>query len=223
MQKNIEVELKFQILNKQQLKNFLASLKLKKENVINDVYLDTKEAYLYKKGIFIRIRNNSKLDFKFNPDDWKDPKAFSDHSHCNEYSFDLPLKQSSTKNLNEVCNILNLHNIQKADLDELRSKNNLIESVIINKTRREYRDNDFSYDYDTVKNLGEFFEIEKLTSIPEEIESIKESMRKKLNGLNLKLITTGYNELYWRKHNFEIYLQGRFLLMEDYKKYRVNS
>lgn len=206
MEKSLEVELKFQVLDEMQVKNFLKNLKFLGEKRNVDVYLDTKDGDLYKRGIFIRIRDNKKLEFKFNLADIRS-KEFSKHEHCDEFSFPLPLTQDSIRKINEVCRILSLKEV--SSLEELKSTNNLIDSIIIDKVRQKF----------TVKNLGKFLEIEYKASSDEDVEKIKEEMREKLKGLNLKLITTGYNELYWRKNNFELYLQGRYLLEEDYEKY----
>jgi predicted adenylyl cyclase CyaB len=219
MEKNLEVELKFQVLDELQTKNFLKNLKFLGEKRTIDVYLDTKDGDLYKRGIFIRIRDNKKLEFKFNLADIQS-KKFSKHEHCDEFSFPLPLTRDSIRKINEVCRILGLKEV--SSLEELKSKNNLIDSIIIDKVRQKFTDGKFEYSFDDVKDLGKFLEIEYKASSNEDMEKIKEEMREKLKGLNLKLITTGYNELYWRKNNFELYLQGRYLLEEDYEKYRKN-
>jgi predicted adenylyl cyclase CyaB len=220
MEKNLEVELKFQVLDELQTKNFLKNLKFLGEKRNVDVYLDTKDGDLYKRGIFIRIRDNKKLEFKFNLADIQS-KEFSKHEHCDEFSFPLPLTQDSIRKINEVCRILGLK--EALSLEELKSKNNLIDSIVIDKVRQKFTDGKFEYSFDDVKDLGKFLEIEYRASSDEDAEKIKEEMREKLKGLNLKLITTGYNELYWRKNNFELYLQGRYLLEEDYEKYRKNT
>jgi predicted adenylyl cyclase CyaB len=220
MEKNLEVELKFQVLDELQTKNFLKNLKFLGEKRNVDVYLDTKDGDLYKRGIFIRIRDNKKLEFKFNLADIQS-KEFSKHEHCDEFSFPLPLTQDSIRKINEVCRILGLK--EALSLEELKSKNNLIDSIVIDKVRQKFTDGKFEYSFDDVKDLGKFLEIEYKASSDEDVEKIKEEMREKLKSLNLKLITTGYNELYWRKNNFELYLQGRYLLEEDYEKYRKNT
>jgi adenylate cyclase class IV len=220
MEKNLEVELKFQVLDELRTKNFLKNLKFLGEKRTIDVYLDTKDGDLYKRGIFIRIRDNKKLEFKFNLADIQS-KEFSKHEHCDEFSFPLPLTQDSIRKINEVCRILGLK--EALSLEELKSKNNLIDSIVIDKARQKFTDGKFEYSFDDVKDLGKFLEVEYRASSDEDVEKIKEEMREKLKGLNLKLITTGYNELYWRKNNFELYLQGRYLLEEDYEKYRKNT
>jgi len=218
--KNIEVELKFQILDEDQIKRFLKKLKFINAGRMVDVYLDTKEGNLYKKGIFVRIRDNKKLEIKFNLDAFKNQNGLSRHEECSEFSFSLPLVKNSINTINEICRKLNLKEITISSIEELKNKNNLTDSMVIDKVRQKYTDGKFEYSFDDVKGLGKFIEIEFLTSKENNLEEIKNEMRKRLKGLKLKLITTGYNEVYWRKYNFNLYLQGRYLFEEDYKKYR---
>lgn len=220
MKNNIEVELKFQILDKDQLEGFLKKLKFINAGRMVDVYLDTKEGGLYKKGIFVRIRDNKKLEIKFNLDAFQNQNGLSRHEECSEFSFPLPLTQNSIDNINKVFRTLNLKKISIPSIEELKNKNNLTDSMIIDKIRRKYTDGKFEYSFDNVKELGEFIEIEFLASKEDNLREIKNEMREILKGLKLKLITTGYNEVYWRKYNFNLYLQGRYLFEEDYKKYR---
>lgn len=220
MKKHIEIELKFQILDDDQIKEFLKSLKFVNEKRIIDIYLDTKGGNLYKKGIFLRIRDNKKLEFKFTLADFQNQNKLSWHEQCEEFSFPLPLVKNSVDSINKICRILNLREIINPNLEELKNKNKLIDSVVINKIRREYTNGEFKYYFDNVKRLGKFIEIEFLASKEDNLEKIKNKMRKKIENLKLKLITTGYNEVYWRKYNFDLYLQGRYLFKEDYEKYR---
>jgi len=78
-----------------------------------------------------------------------------------------------------------------------------------------FTDGKFYYMVDKVKDLGSFLEIEAKINSKNEINKIKREMLELANKLKLKRIITGYNELYWRKHNYKIYLQGRYLLEED--------
>lgn len=209
----MEVELKFQVLDISQVREFLKGLKFINRERVVDVYLDTKDADLYKKGIFIRVRNQKSLDFKYNLID-----IDNKHEECEEISFSLPLQRDSVKLINSLCNSLGLKEISQPDLEEFKIKNNLISSVVIDKVRQEFTDGKFRIFFDVVKGLGKFIEIEAFASEDTLLENIKNEMRERIKDLNLKLITTGYNELYWRKHNFNIYLQGRYLLKEDTEK-----
>lgn len=219
MKKNIEIELKYQVLDKGQIREFLKELTFVNTKRIVDIYLDTKDGDLYKKGIFIRVRNNETLDFKYNLEDFQNSKKVSMHDQCDEYSLPLPLTNKSLEAINQNCKILGLIEISNPDLEELKSRNNLIDSMIIDKIRQKFKDKEFEYSSDNVKGLGKFLEIEAEGQEGQDFEEVKKRIRKKVENLKLKLITTGYNEVYWRKYNFDLYLQGRYLFEEDYKKY----
>jgi len=220
MKKNIEIELKYQVLDEPQVQEFLKKLDFIDKKRVIDVYLDTKDGNLYKKGIFIRIRDNKILDFKYNLEDFQNLNKVSMHEQCDEYSFSLPLTNKSFKAINQNCKILGLVEISKPDLGELKLRNNLIDSVVIDKIRQKFKDEEFKYSFDDVKGLGKFLEIEVEGQEGEDFEEIKDRIREKVKNLKIKLITTGYNEVYWRKYNFNLYIQGRYLFEEDYKKYR---
>lgn len=215
MNKTIEIEFKFQVLDRDQIDNFLSNLRFIDKKRTVDVYLDTKDGDLYKKGIFIRIRDNKNLEFKFNLEDFKNLEMISNHDHCDEYSFPLPLTNRSLDAINQICNILGLRVIKPPTLKEFKTLNNFVELMIISKIRKKYEDEKFEYSLDDVKGLGLFLEIEARTSNGDDLEKIKDKMRENIRNLRLKLITTGYGELYWREHNFDLYKQGRYFLEED--------
>ena len=219
MQKIVEVELKYEVLDKKQLQNFVRGLSFIEVKSIHDVYFDTKEGELYQRGIFIRLRNGKYFDFKFNEVE-VDLNKYSEHGHCNEHSFDLPFDKSEIHYINDLALMLRLKPITKTSIAEFMKKNNLIQSVVIQKIRKIYKDAQYEFSLDEAEGLGTYLEIEAHALPHDDVGHIKTHMKKRLSSLRLKLITTGYNELYWRKHNFNLYLKGRYLLEEDYKKYR---
>ena len=220
MKKYIEIELKYQIKDENQIQEFLKKITFVGKKRIVDTYLDTKDGDLYKKGIFIRVRDNKILDFKYNLEDFRNLNQVSSHEQCDEYSLPLPLTNDSIKVINKNCKILGLVGISNPDLEEFKIKNNLINSVVIDKIREKFRDGEFEYSFDDVKRLGKFFEIEKEGKEGENFKEVKREIRERVKDLKLKLITAGYCEAYWRKYDFDLYLQGRYLFKEDYKKYR---
>lgn len=224
MKKTVEIELKYQVLDEAQIQEFLKKLAFIGRERIVDIYLDTKDGNLYKKGIFIRIRNNKTLDFKYNLEDFRNLGRVSRHEQCNEHSFPLSLTNDAHKAINQNCRILGLIEILTPDLEELKLKNDLIKSVKIDKIRQKFKDGRFEYSFDDVKDLGKFLEIETEGQEGENFEQIKQRIREKVSNLNLKLITTGYNELYWRKYNYDLYRQGRYFLEEDhYKSWKMKK
>ena len=117
-----EVELKFKIIDHAMVENFTSKLKFVKREVIKDVYLDTEDAVLYKKGIFIRIRNGKRLEIKFNLKDVKNRNKISMHEVCSEYSFKLPLSQQDAETLNSILKLLGLKPINSLSIRELKIK-----------------------------------------------------------------------------------------------------
>lgn len=210
----IEVEFKFQVLNPEKVR-FLQELDFKEEKKVNDIYLDTETADLFKRGIFVRIRNGKTLDFKFNPEQFDTKPGEGIHEQCMEYNFSLPLQKNDLPKLNEVLGTLGLPKIVQADLESLKKQNQWIDSQVFNKTRKKFVQSPFEYCLDEVENFGTFLEIEATTQDQEEAERLKEQIRKDAQKLDLQLITTGYNELWWKKYKPEIYWQGKFLLEED--------
>jgi predicted adenylyl cyclase CyaB len=210
MNEVIEVELKFQILDEIQVREFIKNLKFISRRKIVDKYLDTKNADLYKKGLFIRIRDDNNMDFKYNLEDTE-----CKHEHCEEHSFSLPLTIDSLVSINKICRVLSLNNIMNPNIEEFMTRNNLIVSITNDKIREVYRDEKFEFCLDDVKGLGKFIEIEMHAAKEDDLEKIKDAMRERIRGLKIKLVTTGYNELYWKKNNSDIYRQGKYHLEED--------
>src|SRR5207247_1690125 len=92
MSRSIEVELRFRIQNPEEIKIFVKNLKVIEEKRIVDVYLDTEDGELFKRGIFIRLRNGKKIDIKFNKEEvYKSLDEHIEHTHCDEVSHPLPL------------------------------------------------------------------------------------------------------------------------------------
>jgi len=174
--KNIEVELKFQVLDDAQMDKFLGGFQFIDKKRIIDIYLDTKEGDLYKKGVFVRVRDNKKLDFKVNLADFQAQDKLSWHENCNEFSFVLPISETSVDPINKISQVLTMKEISNPDLEEFKSKNNLVNSIIIDKFRQRYTDGRFEYSFDDVKGLGKFIEIEQMASPEDNLEEIKNEM-----------------------------------------------
>lgn len=224
MSRSIEIELKFEVLDREGVLRFVKELKVIEQKRIVDLYLDTTEADLFKRGIFVRIRNGNKFDIKFNQEDID--KGLNDsieHTHCDEVSNPLPFPPAAIPSINETLKLLGLAPMSTPSLEDFKQRNNLLESITIDKQRTSYEASDFHIDVDTVKDLGEYLEIEKMTDEHDNRHEILRQMKEHLRGLKLKHVDVGYNELYWRKHNFDLYLQGKYLLLEDRKKYRSQS
>lgn len=219
--KNVEIELRYEVLDSDQLASFTTQLHFMGFKQVVDVYFDTLEASLIKKGIYIRIRNNKKVDIKFNRECIKDP-TLELQPYCEEYSFVLPFSENDLERLNQVLSIIEFNSLHTADFELFKQSNQLVEHRIVDKMRKSYSHNGFKITVDEVVNLGTFLEIELMAEDTNSLELVKKAMEQSLQGLALKQLETGYDSLILRKQNFAQYLQGRFVLEED-KKYRIHS
>ena len=215
---HIEIELRYEVLKPEQLSSFLASFEKLHQKHDVDVYLDNPQALLYQKGIFIRIRNEKKLDIKFNRACLDNPDlAIQDY--CEEHSFALPLQEKNLSRINELLVSLQLQPSPIADLEELKKTNNFFEHYRVDKVRTSYSHNSFTIAVDEVVDFGTFLEIELMAQDTQNLEEVKQEMVLFIAGLKLRPLRTGYGTLLLRKKDFEHYLLGRFVLEED-KMYR---
>jgi adenylate cyclase class IV len=216
MSRSIEVEIKFEILDMAAVSHFVKPLEKIANKKITDTYLDTPDGDLFKKGIFIRVRDDTKFDIKFNLEDLdKQSGDQIDHTHCDEVSSVLPLSPAAVTSINETLVILGLSPMSTPSVDDFMKANNLIRSLTIQKQRASYQMGDFHIDIDDVLGLGHFLEIEKMTDEHEDRTAILTQMRSLTRQLELAPVDVGYNELYWRKHDPALYRAGKYLLAED--------
>lgn len=216
---SIEIELRYEVLKPEELILFLAPFKQLYHTRDRDIYFDTYEAKLYQRGIFIRIRNNKKLEIKFNRACLEDP-SLAIQDYCEEHSFSLPLQENVLSKLNALLISLGLKAAVYADIENLKAENNFIEHYVLDKVRTAYSYESFTVSVDKVAELGTFLEIELMADTVDNLEGVKKAMKSLLLKLSLQPLKTGYGTLLLRKKNFEQYLLGRFILEED-KKYRL--
>lgn len=226
MPRIIEIESKFEILDIKNLQDFLSTLTFIDKKRVTDQYYDTKEGNFFKQGVFIRNRDGKKLDFKFNLEDFQNQDFTNNHEHCDEFSYQFPITIDQLPKINRVCKILSLkpftstpdtstNSHKSLALQKWLKDNFLKESILIDKVRKTYRDDTFLYQIDVVNKLGTFLEVEANVTERNLINQIKEEMKQRVKTLDLKLISTGYYELYLKKYSSDLYLQGKYVLEED--------
>jgi predicted adenylyl cyclase CyaB len=204
-----EVELKYEIRESKLIEKFLSNGEVKSTKNSVDKYYDNKDFSFFKQGIVIRVRDDKKLDFKYNFEDDK-------HEYCQENRFELPLRMEKSDSFNKLLKTLGLCPLgDDISLPAFLKLNNLIEFVIIDKTRTEISKSGLNFYFDDVKELGEFIEIEGIPKQSSDIKGMIANIEGIAKKLNLKKLTTGYVELYLRKYDYSIYKQGKYLLEED--------
>lgn len=214
MANTIEIELRYEIVDKKQLEPFLSCAQLLSKKHDVDVYWDTPERILWQRGIFVRTRNDKKLDIKFNRACLNDV-TIERLDYCEEHSFQLPLTADNLPKLNPLLVSLNLKEISHAALDSLVATNNFNVHYVIDKVRTSYKYQEFTVAIDEVADLGTFLEIELMTQNASDLENIKNDMKTALAGLQLKPLRLGYCSMILKKHQYDCYRQGRYAAPED--------
>jgi adenylate cyclase class IV len=208
----IEIEMRFQVLNESAIEQFVQKLTFLNKKRMIDIYLDTPQAELCKKGLWIRIRDQKRIDYKFNRACLADPNLEM-QPYCEEHSFGYPLPTEQLPRFNELNEELLLH--PGSTLAEFMENNRLIEHRTVDKIRASYQLDEFTIVVDRVDGLGTFLEFELMAKNPDNVAQIKNKMDNALAGLDLKRLKTSYDVLLLRKNNFDQYLQSRFILDED--------
>lgn len=205
MKASIEYEIKSYAPSDNETHDLLGNFEKVKNIVQRDVYYDNDDRQLFKQGIYVRIRNENVFDIKYNPN-------FLDDSHlsCEEYSFDSNI---SGEYLNSVarflCKQLAKKEVSPSNLLNLFNQLDLSPFCVVEKDRSTYKGQGVYVNIDDVSELGHFIEIE--VTDPKLVNYYREFAAEK----GLKHIPTGYVELYLRKQDFDTYLKGRYLLLED--------
>ncbi len=185
------------------VKELTDGLALESESIVADVYYDVPEFKLFRVGAFLRLRNGSVFETKYNED-----LADSRHLSCKEGVYPTPLSDQSVKALDEFLGTFaNIAPLTGAG-DYLKSRH-LQPIVTLVKRRRNYIRNDVTISVDHVDDLGLFIELE--ATGPESISSVSDLA----SQYHLRNCPVGYVEMYLRKHNHGLYKQGRYLLAED--------
>ena len=218
--KHIEIELRYIVLDIDLLNAFIETCQLIDQKRDVDVYFDTKERTLFKKGIFIRTRNDKKVEIKFNRACVENPEL-EKQDYCEEYSFDIPFKASQQERFNSVIRSIDLQDAHLFNFKSFLQSNNFEPHYVVDKVRTTYKKNDFLIAVDEIEDLGTFLEIECMASNIQDLSSIKERMQKVVASVSLKPLKTGYGTLLLRTKNFQEYILGRYVLPED--KYLKNK
>lgn len=215
MTHNIEIEKRFQVLNSD-LSPILQHLDFLYKKKVIDEYLDTKDGSFFKRGIFIRIRNNKQLDIKFNPAHLNIKKV-KKHTTCHEYKFKIPFQESCFKHFNGLQELININKPNPLTLENFIKQNHLCSLIKIDKIRRAYTNEKFIVALDEIFDIGTFIEFEAIDGNRNESIVLKE-INNLVSNITLKEINTGSVEIALKKQNSKLYMQGKYLLDEDREK-----
>ncbi|HZS77240.1 MAG TPA: CYTH domain-containing protein [Ktedonobacteraceae bacterium] len=204
----IEVELKFAITpdSRARLERNLRTCARCLHN--SDVYYDTPSFDLLGQAVFVRVRNQQRLEFKFNE------QAAPAHLFCTERTFSLAAGPEQIAEMNKLFAEF-LPRWQAADtIDGGLDKNSLIELARIENQRAEYHYENMVVCVDHVEGLGDFLEIETQCEEESETPQAIERIQAFAAGLEARQVHIGYVELWLQKYHPLAYRQGKY--QEEY-------
>src|SRR5258708_21122032 len=119
-----------------------------------DRYYDTRRFDLLQQGVFVRVRNDHQLEFKFNEQGEKE------HRQSTERVFSLFPDPDAREKMNALFTRFLPNWSASSNFSEAVTKNNLTALACINNTREVYVDGAVHLSVDHVEGLGDFLEVE---------------------------------------------------------------
>jgi len=204
----IEVELKCklspQLLEKVRQK--IQGMEFRGTVYNQDIYYDAPTWELLRRAVFVRVRNNQQIEFKFNE------QASPEHSWANERVFPFHPSPGELDRINSLFAYFLPTWLSATSFEEALIKNNLIPSVSIHNTREAYADKHINLSIDHVKGLGDFLEVETQCEEEASIPEAQARLQAFVADLPIQHIKVGYVELWLHKHNPEAYQLGKYRL-----------
>ena len=202
----IEVELKFAIAPdaRARLETSLGTLGCGRRLHNSDIYYDTPSLDLLSQAVFVRVRNEQRLEFKFNE------QAAPEHLFCTERAFSLTAGPEQVAEMNRLFAGF-LSRWQAAHtVSEALYGNGLVELAHIENSRAEYRYENLVVCVDHVEGLGDFLEIETQCEVESETPRAIEQVEAFAAGVEVRQVHVGYVELWLQKHLPGAYRQGKY-------------
>ena len=204
----IEAELKCRLTPdvRHKLNGYLKTMQ-RSGNVHNlDVYYDTASWDLLRRAVFVRVRNQARLEFKFNE------QAEQRHVHCTERAFLLEANSTALEQMNGLFASFLPTWHAATNIATALTGNHLIELVRIDNRREVYTDGLLEVSIDAVEGLGDFLEMEICCSEEREVEKALATLQRLAHDLQAEHLPVGYVELWLREHNPPAYQAGRYHL-----------
>lgn len=208
-----EYEKKYEVTAEQGggLRQLLGSPSSAKRQV--DRYFDTRDALLFRRGIFCRIRG-TRFQIKFNLQDVLSG-ASSGHTECTEVDLPLVFGEAEHAQLEKTLHALSIEFASGMTSPfQLFDHASWVESVVVDKHREVYGFGDYCISLDDVVGLGLYLEVEAASAAPKANDQAAQLFRF-IDEAGLTYVDTGYNALYWRKHDWGTYMQSPYVMKRD--------
>lgn len=202
----IEVELKFEITPATwpQLEQHLAEMQFVRQVRNSDHYYDTADFRLLSQAVFVRVRNQARLECKFNE------RAEPAHTHCTERAFSLVPEPEQASQMNALFSRF-LPGWRCANtVHEAIAHNGLCVMVHIENHRTQYALEDMIVCVDRVEGLGDYLEIETQCREERETQQALVRLEGMAAGIALRPVRVGYVERWLQKHHPQVYQRGKY-------------
>jgi adenylate cyclase class 2 len=202
----IEVELKFAIApaSRARLEKYLATIGFAHRLHNSDTYYDTPAFDLLGQAVFVRVRNQQRLEFKFNE------QAAPEHLSCTERAFSLASEPRQLAEMNSLFAGFLPRWRTAGTVNEALHENGLIELAQIKNRRVEYIYENLVICLDHVEGLGDFLEIETQCAEESETRQAIEQVQGFASGVEARQVHVGYVELWLQKYHPYAYRQGKY-------------
>jgi adenylate cyclase class IV len=204
----IEVEVKCELLPTSwpRLREQLATMHLTSQVTNVDTYYDTPSFDLLRQAVFVRVRNQQHLEFKWNA------QADPAHLQCTERVFPMTPDSQQIRAMNGLFNSFLPEWRPIQTIEEAFQGSKLKSLAHIENSRALYHDNDLAVCVDHVENLGDFVEIELQCPENSDTHHAKARIRDLASRLAARHVRVGYVELWLQKYNPLAYQLGRYRL-----------
>ena len=169
-----------------------------------DTYYDTPSFDLLRQVVFVRVRNQERLEFKFNK------QAEPAHIHCTERVFSLVPEPQQAEEMNNLFFGFLPDWRRAGTVNTALQQNGLIELARIENHRIEYTCKDLVVRVDQVEGLGNFLEIETQCEEESEIDQAISRVQAFASGVVARQVRIGYVELWLQKYHRHAYHQGKY-------------
>lgn len=171
-----------------------------------DIYYDTSAWDLLRRGVFVRVRNNRQVEFKFNEG------LTQEHGQVRERTFPLAADPIQLEKIQALFTTFLPAWIPAASFAEAVQKNGLVELVTIDNTHEIFVNEDFALSIDHVAGLGNFLEVETHCEEGADTGQAQARLQAFVSDLHVEHVKVGYVELWLYRHNPAAYAAGRYHL-----------
>lgn len=170
-----------------------------------DRYYDTIGFDLLQQAVFVRVRNDSQLQFKYNES--------HDLAHVQSVERAFPLVPETIQQVEEM-NALFTRFLPawhtESNFEMARVANGLVELAHIGNKREVYTSDDMQISVDHVEDLGDFLEVELQCEEGSDTSKALAELHSFISELGVQPVEIGYVEMWLRVHNPQAYQLGKY-------------